>query len=52
MVGYQINFRMGKSVPIKNWRGNRFGGETDGEIADGVCTKIVSEAYYVVHGEK
>ena len=38
MVSYQIKFRVGKSVPIKNWRGNRFGGETDGEVADGVCT--------------
>ena len=37
LVSYQIRFRVGKSVPIKNWQGNRFGGETDGEVADGVC---------------
>ena len=36
-----MNFRMGKSVPIKNWRGNRFGGLTDGEVKDVYCTSRV-----------
>ena len=41
LVGYQVIFRVGISVPLKNRWGNRFGGLGDGGVNDlpGQATK-------------